>query len=54
MIKEHHTAEQPSLMHDEGNILFSTWSTSSSFSFNVEVDGGPLYCEKVLLIQKHL
>ncbi len=49
-----HTAEQSSLMGEEGVLLFLTSSTSSSsFSFAMGVDCGILYCKKVLSIKKH-
>lgn len=48
-----HTIEQSSLMGEEGVLLFSTSSTSSSFSFDMEVNGSILYCERFLLIKKH-
>lgn len=44
-----HTTEQLSLM-DEESVLSSTLSTSSSFSFGMEVNSG--ICDKVLLIKK--
>lgn len=49
-----HTVEQSSTM-DEGVVLLSTSSTSSSsFSFDIEVNGSILCCEKILLMKTTL
>lgn len=48
------TIEQSSLIGEEGVLLSSMLSTlASSFSFDMEVNGGRVFFEKVLLIKEH-
>lgn len=50
-----HTVEQSSTMDEEGVVLLSTSSaSSSSFSVDIEVNGSILCCEKILLMKTTL